>query len=174
MAKHTKFLHKCPFYNNGGCALRHSCEDSGQKKPCPLDALPTRISGNLVRVVQGIQSVTMPDDVIIDKKEFTAMIDKSDLLLRFQRDGGYALYEVDAVLILTTRRTSAKKVIGVFPKREDGQWPLTAIWTACDIDDGRQLVDYSKIDMGDPKIRDRVEHGVYRPNPDDPARVRQS
>ena len=82
------------------------------------------------------------------------------------------MFEVDGYLLLTTKRASTK-VIGTFPMI-GGAVPQKAIWVCCDLDDGKQLLlNYDAIDCDDPKIRDRLEHGVYQPDPGSDAIVKK-
>ena len=177
MAKHIKTGRKdsyqhCPFFveERKGCRLRKVCEIHKNGKPCILNEVDTflaeKISTEMRRAMRG--DYAMLGTIIRGRSH---MQDRSDVLLKWQRDAGYALREVNGFLLLTTRRTSSKKIIAAFPLINN-EVPQKAIWVACDLDDQRTLVDYEAIDCIDFEIRDRLEHGTFRPNPDSPAIVR--
>ncbi len=95
--------------------------------------------------------------------------DRNEMLLKVHRAAGFSLMEMQGLLLLFTDRTRAhSKFVGAFPKvalvGQDGMgWPLRAIWAVCDFEIGAQPVDYDQVNIDDPAILDKIEHGVFSP-----------
>jgi len=95
------------------------------------------------------------------------MEDLTELLLRWQKEAGYQLLRVGDTLILTSKAGTQRKVVAAFVAafslllREDSTEGLVPIWTCVDIEQGKK-VDYGSLDLNDPKIMDRVQHGTYQ------------
>ena len=101
--------------------------------------------------------------------------DRNELLLKWHRDQGFTLVEMQDQLLLFTSRTRAHgRFVGSFPRiklppkpelagGEEWGWPLRLIWTVCDFELGASATDYEKVDISDPVVRDKLEHGVFTP-----------
>lgn len=91
------------------------------------------------------------------------MQDLDHILLEIHRKDGFALFLVGPEHIFLTRKPKPHMdLAAVFTIQEGGLYPVKAIWTACDIAARRALIDYDKIDINDPEIRDKIEHGTLR------------
>lgn len=102
-------------------------------------------------------------------------VDRNELLLRRHRDAGFNLMEMQDHLLLFTERTRAHgRFVGSFGRMGDEShpelaggtvrgWPIRAIWVVCDFEMGSLPIDYDKVDISDPALMDKLEHGAYAP-----------
>jgi hypothetical protein len=97
------------------------------------------------------------------------------VLLKWQISAGYALGLVDDVLVLyKTRARSGSRIITSIPVElihgsatvclkmaQEGNLQAcraTTFWAIIDMEEGVIPIDYSKLDLKDPKIMDRLQH----------------
>jgi hypothetical protein len=94
--------------------------------------------------------------------------DRNEMLLKVHRAAGFSLMEMQGLLLLFTDRTRAhSKFVGSFPRvvvpgKEEG-WPIRAIWAVCDFEIGSTPIDYDQVNISEPAIMDKIDHGVFTP-----------